>query len=147
MLRCSTWKCDNPPIKQCNTCNRLLLCRNCSWHHCSNHLQNKALHNLSNIEIKLSKGQLIRLRNNIKEPLIMIESQKKNIVNEAFNISIQISNMVKQAHSELDQMIKDYNKIYNKIVFEIKDLEKVQAIIKNKLAFEYPSFSKISVSD
>ncbi|OMJ67393.1 hypothetical protein SteCoe_35462 [Stentor coeruleus] len=143
MFKCSTFKCLEPPIKQCSICREALFCNKCTIIHKDKHFEEKTQFIFKSIKFNLSKARLTRLRNNIKEFIINIELQKNNIIKEAIKIHKKIDYMIKSAFEQLDFMIKEYFDIYRKNKFKEKDIHKIQEIIKGKSKFEYPLFSDI----
>lgn len=75
MLRCCTFGCCEKVIEQCNSCNGILLCRFCRDIHSSKHLENNSQCAFGNISVRLSKDQLIKLRNKIEDSKRAIENQ------------------------------------------------------------------------
>ncbi|OMJ70952.1 hypothetical protein SteCoe_30946 [Stentor coeruleus] len=143
MLKCGTFRCDGPPVKQCDNCNKSLFCENCILVHSSEHLKDNVICNFTEIKLKLSKIDFTRLKSTIKLSIYKIEIQKKQIMNEALSVSCQIKFMVKSAFKHLDEMTEYYNELYKKTEFKAKDHKKIKSIISEDLLFEKPSFSKL----
>lgn len=144
MLKCSSFGCTDPPITQCNNANGHLLCNKCIPIHSEKHQKdNKILCYFGEIKSKLPKSKFKNLRNSIEESISEIEKQKQKIMNEAYKVHSQVGNLVKQAINFLDQMIKNYTEIYNKTIYNEKDCHIIETIIKRKIVFEYPFFSKV----
>lgn len=90
MLKCSTWMCKETPTRQCNSCYRKIFCKKCFTDHSDKHIEQNIPCQFGKIQIKLSKANAERLRENIKELIKSIEDQKKSILNESIKINKQI---------------------------------------------------------
>ncbi|OMJ87022.1 hypothetical protein SteCoe_11350 [Stentor coeruleus] len=143
MLKCSTWKCKEKPIKQCNNCNGLFLCDECIQNHSKKHEDKNIQYDIGDIEVKLSLAESIKLKQSIRESIKAIKNQKKTILSKSLALYNDIEKIVKSAIEYLDKMLKEYKDISKKKLFKEKDFIKAKKIISEFLVFDDPNFPKI----
>ncbi|OMJ70397.1 hypothetical protein SteCoe_31644 [Stentor coeruleus] len=141
MLQCSV--CSEKPTRKCNTCNGKLFCNKCSYIHFDYHIEKGTFCNFGKIQIFLSSIKMGRLKENIKQAIKVIESQKLKILENTSKTMHSIKNMMNLAFEELEKMKKKYEELYKKEFFDEKEFSQVEEIIKERLAFEYPFFGYI----
>lgn len=144
MLQCSVLKCENKPKGQCDSCNGLLLCKECYFNHVDEHIKRDSSCLFGKIMVKLSDSRIKELKSSVQRYIGVVEKQKNLIMIEALKITNQIDCIVRCAFENLDKMIEKYNHIYMKNKFDEKELDAIQALIEESLSFEYPYFSKIT---
>ncbi|OMJ65263.1 hypothetical protein SteCoe_38664 [Stentor coeruleus] len=144
MLKCSMLGCDELPYEQCTNCDSLILCKKCIPIHFAYCFKKNFRCTFE--KIKLPTRSFTELRNSIKKSISKVEHQKIKIMVEAQKIIHQIESMMKLAFDQLNNIILEYNEIYNKTEFEEEDYKRINDIIRESLDFEDPSFFEGSLT-
>lgn len=141
MSQCSV--CSNKPTRQCNSCSGALFCIKCSYDHFDFHIEENSLCIFGKIQIALTNMKMARLKENIKQGIEVIKSQKIKILKETSKTIHHIKNMTNLAFDELEKMRKQYEDLDKKETFDEKEFCKVEEIINERLSFEYPFFGHV----